>query len=205
MHCLPIFSKECLLTMRKNLFTAACLFALSFTFIFSACKQGKPKEEQTLTNYELSMTDRDTLAVTSLVDRFFGYLENDKLTDALAMLYVADSNDRHAEPQLLDNEQLARLSQVYKSLMPIRSHKIEYIKFSQTYDNEVKVRVTLEEARDGQPAITTVIYFKPFDFLSDWRLCLMSSEQHNERIISNEQADSMQQRYSEELEQKSAK
>lgn len=190
--------------MRRNLLRVAAV-AVIFLFAVSACKREKPQEGPQPTDYELAMTNRDTTEVTQLVNQFFDYLENDRLADAVAMLYSMDEENKDAEPQLLDNEQLARVTRSYKMLMPIRGHHIDYIKFNETYNNEVKVTVTLEEAHDGMPAMTSVVYLKPYDYLADWRLCVMSSERHDQRIISNEQADSMQQRYSEELEQKSAK
>jgi len=187
--------------MKRNVLILAVLVAL----LFVGCKQEKPKQEAAYTDYELAMTNQDTVAVTQLVNQFFDYLEHDRLSDAVAMLYKINEENPLDEPQLLDNSQIASVTNAYRMLMPIRSHKIDYIKFNQAYDNEVKVTVIMEEAHDGEPAMTTVMYFKAYDYLAEWRLCTMNSFDGSRRIISNEQADSMQQRYSEELEQKSAK
>ena len=203
MHCLPIFSKRHFLFMiRKNFFNVAAAVALILLLALSGCKQDKLKEGPQPTGYELNRTDRDTVAVTQLVDRFFGYLESGQLTDAVAMLFKMNPDDVYEEPQLLDNEQLAEVSKTYRMLMPIRGHHIDYIKFNQAYDNEVKVTVILEEEHDGMPAMTTTMYFKAYDYLTTWRLCTFNTNDGNRRTISNAQADSMQNRYAEELDAK---
>jgi len=191
--------------MRKSIsFFVGFVLFVSLT-LMTGCKREKTAQQPVLTDYEQTMTNQDTLAVTQLVDRFFGFIENDQLAEAVAMLYKMNEEDVYQEPQLLDNEQMQKVMNAYRPFLPIRSHRIDYIKFYSAHDNEVKVTAIMEEATADRPEMTTVFYFKPYDYMTNWRLCTFSSDDGNRRIISNAETDSMQQRYSEELEQKKAK
>ena len=174
------------------------------TFTFSGCKGDKAKQGNEPTGFELAMTEKDTTAVINLVNQFFGMVESGNITDAVAMLYHDCDSDVYAEPQLLDNEQIQRTTAMLKAL-PIVAHRIEYIKFSETYSNEVKVSAIIAEAEDGMPEVKTVFYFKPVDYLSNWRLCLVESTSGDSRVISNEQADSLQEKFANDMKAKQQK
>ena len=190
--------------MRFKLSVATYLLFGCVVLALTGCRKDKPVQSNSnLTDYELVMTNEDTLAVTNLVNTFFNYIEHDQLADAVAMLYKMNEDDVFEEPQLLDNDQIAKVMAAYKSLLPIRGHRIDYIKFHDTYNNEVKVTAILEEATEDRPEVTTVIYFKLYDYLSMWRLCTFNSDDGNRRIISNEQADSLQSQFAERQNSKS--
>ena len=176
----------------------------SFVFFMAAalggCKQ-KSEQPSPYTEYEKHMTAKDTTAVIELIDVFFNNLEHDNVTDAVAMLYEMNDSDLYAEPQLLDNDKIQRVTSALK-MFPYVGHRIDYIKFSEVYANEAKVTAILAEAAEGQPEATTTFYFKFYDYLSNWRMCLMSSENHHQRLIPDEKVDSMQQRFAEEMKAK---
>lgn len=189
--------------MKKYLFLAAVsLVTISVAFI--GCKSDKSAQQtdpNAPTDYELSITNQDTAQVITLVDTFFDYLEKGELTEAVAMLYADNSVDHFEEPLPLDNNQVTRMMSIYRSL-PIQGHRIDYIKFHETYENEVKVTAIIEPATEDQAEVATVFYFRPFDYLGNWRLCLMDTHNGNQRIINNDQADSLEQKFDQDIEQK---
>ncbi len=136
------------------------------------------------------MTKADTVAVIQLIDHFFSYIENDQLTDAIGMLYYLPADDHYSEPQLLDNEQLAKTRAAF-SLFPIVDHRIDYVKFSEVYSNEVKATAIIEKGEEGKPEICTSIYFKPVNFLGSWRLCVMDTNSGDHSIVDSNSKDSL--------------
>lgn len=175
---------------------------LLIVLTMAGCKNKAPEQSE-LTEYEQAMTSKDTAAVTHLIDMFFEYLERGEVTNAVAMLYTNNDSDIYAKPDLLDNEQIPVMTQMLKSF-PIVGHRIEYIKFSEAHQNEVKVKGIIAHAEGDRPEITTDFYFKPVDHLNGWHLTMVNSRDGDVRLISNAKTDSMQQRYQQELEMKKA-
>ena len=174
--------------------------AVLVTSFFASCKGNKAPKDQP-TGFELAMTDKDTTAIVNLVNQFFASVEDGNISDAVAMLYQDCDSDRFEEPQLLDNEQIQRVTNLLKAL-PVIEHRIDYIKFSETYANEVKVSAIIAHAEDDFPEVKTVFYFKPVDYLGSWRLCLVNSNEGDTRLISNEQADSLQEKFANDMKAK---
>ncbi|MDE6011715.1 MAG: hypothetical protein K2G91_03155, partial [Prevotella sp.] len=154
---------------------------------------------QPLQPYEELVTNQDTVAVIQLVDRFFGYIMEGHVDDAAAMLYVA-GDDIYDEPMLMDNEEMAQVRQLLETI-DIQSYRIDYIKFSEAHNNEVKVTAVIEEAHDGMPDITTAFYFKPQDYLTNWVLCLADSYRGQDAIVDNDSKDSLTQKFQNEVEE----
>lgn len=180
---------------KKHILYTGLVALLALTLTLASCsKQSKPQGPQ-LTQYEQVLTARDTAAVKELVDNFFRHLELGEVADAVAMLYQMNDSNVYEAPEPLDNDQLQRLMAVYRSV-PIVGHRIDYMKFNTPEDNEVKVTAIIAEAAEGRPELKTVYYLKPYDYSREWRLCVMRTEAHDRRIISNDQADSLQQRFS---------
>ena len=182
--------------MKKTTFIKAALAFSLFCLAVVGC-QDKPKQEgnNTQTAYELSMTEADTVAVASLVDQFFFLLEDDLVTDAVSMLYQYTDSNRYEVVELLDNENIQKVTTLLKAF-PIVSHHIDYIKFHEVYANEVKVTAIIAEATDEQPEMKTVFYFRAVDDRGRWRLCMMNSDRNEQRIISNAEADAEAAKYS---------
>ena len=168
----------------------------------AGCKNQKAPEPQSpYTDYEKAMTEKDTAEVTHLIDLFFEYLEHDQVADAVLMLFVDDPNNPYGELQELDNDQIQKLMSAFKSV-PIVDHRIEYIKFNETYANEVKVAAIISKAEGDMPEIKTYYYFRPVDYVGTWRLTLMNSGDGDRRLIDNEKADSMKLQYEREMQNK---
>ena len=188
--------------MKKNTITriGIALFILALTF--TGCGDKPKQKESNQTVFELSMTEKDTTEVANLVNHFFELLETDRVTDAVAMLYQVNPNSEE-KVELLDNANIAKATRLFRSF-PIVNHRIEYVKFQGVYSNEVKVSAIIAEATDERPEAKTVFYLKPVDKLGQWCLCLMDTHEGDERIISNEEADSVAEKYTNYQEEKAA-
>jgi muconolactone delta-isomerase len=186
--------------IRKSIsFIGISLFAL-LVLSFVGCKN-KQKQESERTGFELSMTNADSTEVQHLVNMFFEYAEKGNYTEAAGMLYKADAKDHYEEPQLLDNDDMEKVRNLLSSL-PIQSHTIEYIKFSETYSNEVKCNAVIQPAHDKIPEIKTVFYFKPVNYLGKWKLCLVDSHDGDQPVIEGAKKDSMEKEYAKEMREK---
>lgn len=185
----------------KKVLSIFTFFTIFSAFAFVGCKSDKQKASNA-TGFELAMTDKDTTAIVNLVNNFFQAVESGEITDAVAMLYQDNNNDPYQEPTLLDNDQIQRMTSMLKAL-PIIEHHIDYVKFNEAYSNEVKVTAIIAKAEGNMPEVKTVFYFKPYDFQGNWRLCVVDSEKGDERIIDNNQADSVSKKFEKEMHDKS--
>ena len=166
----------------------------------SGCKSKQDKVEDETTGFEKSMTAEDTATVINLVNTFFDYAEKGNYSEAAGMLYAANDSDNYAEPQLLDNEQMEVVRRTLRSL-PIKSHRIDYIKFKDTYSNEVKVTAIIAESHDDMPEIKTVFYFKPFDYMGGWRLCYVDSNNGDIGLVDESKKEVLTKKFNESQEQ----
>lgn|SRR5574344_1702088 len=190
--------------LKRILKVTGFLFVLISIVTLSSCKSKQKDHTGNETGFEKSMTNQDTIEVKRLVDMFFQYAEHGKTADAAAMLYKDSVEDEYSEPQLLDNEEMKKVKDLLNSL-PIKSHSIDYIKFSETYANEVKCTTLIEPAHGKMPEIKTVFYFKPINYLGNWRLCLLNSRNGDEPVIDNNKKDSVSKEYSNQMREKKLK
>ena len=188
------------MTKRKYLSIGVVLLVI-IVFAIVGCQKKQAKENSSLTKFEMALTNQDTVQVTSLVNSFFELVESNQIVDAVAMLYEDCDSDQYGKPELLNNEKIAAVMSLLESF-PILNHRIEYIKFSQAWENEVKVSAIIAEATDSQPEIKTVFYFKPIDYLGGWHLCMVNTNEGDRRLIENARADSMANKYYGQLEEK---
>lgn len=182
---------------RNNHLSSPFLLGLLLMLSVATGCQNKQRADDGKTDFERSLTATDTANVEKLVNEFFGLIENGQAPQAAAMLYHKPDSDAYAEPRLLDNEELASMELMLRSL-PIIEHRIDYIKFSQTYANEVKVTAVIAHAQGNMPEVSTVFYFRPIDYLGGWRLCMMDSNTGATPILDNEEKDSVERMFEEE-------
>lgn len=176
----------------KTKYFILILLAFVISISFTGCKKDKPKGPQP-TEFEQSMTSKDTVAVKSLVDKFFSYAKNKQFDDAAAMLYRNDEKE-NKEPELLDNEQLNKVRGMLHSI-PIVDYKIEYIKFNEGYANEVLCNVVMIKGENGQADVTTKMFFKPVMYMGTWLLCLTNSEYGDKGVVPHNKRDSVEKDY----------
>lgn len=176
------------------------IFLIAFTSLllsslFTACNSKKEKQhtEDEPTEFELAMTNKDTIEVKQLVDQFFTYVKGKNFTDAAGMLYRNDV-DSTREPQPLDNRDMAQVRAMLRSI-PMVDYKIEYIKFNEDYANEVLCNVLIQKGENGEPDITTKMFFKPVMVMGKWMLCLTNSEYGDKGVVRPNKRDSIEKDY----------
>lgn len=164
----------------------------------------KKKAPSNKTGFEESLTSADSAEVTHLVNQFFEYAQSGKYDEAAGMLYKDNVDSVHNEPQPLDNKGIAEMKSLLSSL-PIQSHRIDYLKFSETYANEVKCSAVIMPAHDNVPEVKTVFYFKPVNYLGSWKLCMIDSHNGDRPVVDSDKKDSVQRQYEREMEEKAPK
>lgn len=186
--------------MRKNLYIILGVFLLIISPLFMTSCKDKPKPNPQ-TTFEQSMTNKDSVAVTGLVNVFFQLAESGRYDEAASMLFKNNVDTVYDEPQPLDNKDMKKVKTLLSSL-PIKSHTIDYIKFKEVYENEVKCTAIIMEAHDNIPEVKTVFYFKPVSYLGKWKLCLVDSHHGDQTVIKADKKDSMQNEYQKEIREK---
>lgn len=186
--------------MRKNLYIILGVFLLIISPLFMTSCKDKPKPNPQ-TTFEQSMTNKDSVAVTGLVNVFFQLAESGRYDEAASMLFKNNVDTVYDEPQPLDNKDMEKEKTLLSSL-PIKSHTIDYIKFKEVYENEVKCTAIIMEAHDNIPEVKTVFYFKPVSYLGKWKLCLVDSHHGDQTVIKADKKDSMQNEYQKEMREK---
>ena len=186
--------------MRKNLYIILGVFLLIISPLFMTSCKDKPKPNPQ-TTFEQSMTNKDSVAVTGLVNVFFQLAESGRYDEAASMLFKNNVDTVYDERKPLDNKDMEKVKTLLASL-PIKSHTIDYIKFKEVYENEVKCTAIIMEAHDNIPEVKTVFYFKPVSYLGKWKLCLVDSHHGDQTVIKADKKDSMQNEYQKEMREK---
>ena len=186
--------------MRKNLYIILGVFLLIISPLFMTSCKDKPKPNPQ-TTFEQSMTNKDSVAVTGLVNVFFQLAESGRYDEAASMLFKNNVDTVYDEPQPLDNKDMKKVKTLLSAL-PIKSYTIDYIKFKEVYENEVKCTAIIMEAHDNIPEVKTVFYFKPVSYLGKWKLCLVDSHHGDQTVIKADKKDSMQNEYQKEMREK---
>lgn len=186
--------------MRKNLYIILGVFLLIISPLFMTSCKDKPKPNPQ-TTFEQSMTNKDSVAVTGLVNVFFQLAESGRYDEAASMLFKNNVDTVYDEPKPLDNKDMEKVKTLLSSL-PIKCHTIDYIKFKEVYENEVKCTAIIMEAHDNIPEVKTVFYFKPVSYLGKWKLCLVDSHHGDQTVIKADKKDSMQNEYQKEMREK---
>mgnify|MGYP006874328607 CR=1 FL=1 len=188
--------------MKKSSIFFGIIMATFVTITMVSCKD-KPKVANNMTGFEQNLTNADSTEVINLVNHFFECAENGRYDEAASMLYIDNVDTVSEEPQPLDNEHIARIKQMLVAL-PIKRHEINYVKFQETYANEVKCTAIIEDAHDDVPEIKTVFYFKPIDYLGSWKLCMVDSYNGDFTIVKNNKQDSLTNHYYKEMRDKNS-
>ena len=167
--------------------------------LFSACNSCSKEKEghSSLTEFESRLTNEDSVAVIDLVNQFYQLVEAEDFTSAAAMLYQPDHEDPYGEPRTLTNEEMDEVKLMLKSF-PIYDHRIDYVKFNKSYQNEVKTTAVIRPKSADLPEATTSFYFNPVNYLGRWVLCTISTNQGDRTVVKSEQKDSLSDLYKEE-------
>lgn len=188
--------------MKRNILFL--ILALCLALLGTASCKDKKKDAPVKTEFETGLNNADSTAVAELVDKFFAYAENRQFDEAAAMLYRTDPNHPNNAPEPLDNAAMDSVKTVLRSF-PIADYTIEYMKFSESYKNEVMCRIVIAKGHDKQPDVTTKFFLNPVSYLGNWVLCLINSRTGNgdDTVVDPGKRDSIQLEYETETRLKS--
>ena len=148
-----------------------------------------------LTEYEQGLTADDSIQLVAVVDNFFALVENGQVDLAVSTLYRVNPDNPYDEPLPLTNEEMQEIRKVFE-VFPTFGHRIDYIKFYESYLNEVKVSAIFREAKDGLPEGTTTYYFRPINYVGQWLLCAMNTwTGDDEPLVRDEDKDSLTEKF----------
>ena len=138
-----------------------------------------------MTEFEQSLTSKDTADVEKVVAQFYGNIKDKNYYDAAAMLYTRKV--KNAEIRQLSNEEMDKFVNVQRQL-PFEGYTLDYVKFLTETENEVSCTVILRKGEQGMPDATTKMFFTPVvesgvsssQILNAWRhqSLLLSKETH---------------------------
>lgn len=183
---------------RANIHTGIYIIAVIFTLSVFSCKSEKNRPEPAKTDFELGMAREDSLEVKRLINEFFQYATDKNYTEAAGMLYKNDSADIRKEPLPLNNEEMARVRNMLE-VIPVEGYRIEYMKFSESHENEVLCHVIIRKGNGRDiPEMTTKMFFKPISYLGGWCLGIMNTEWGDRGIVDPDKRDSVGKAYKEQ-------
>ena len=179
--------------MKRNyFFQTVALFAITILMLTSCHQKAEQKDNRT--QFEQYLTNTDSIQVVELINTFFKYAEEENYAEAAAMLYKVDPQHVSNAPELLDNEEMAEIVTLLRTLK-IYDHRIDYIKFNEYYLNEAKCTAILFPAQNGLPEASTTFYFKPVDYIDSWVLCLMHSATGDDTFVSEDEKAQLTREY----------
>ena len=182
------------------------LFVSALMLSLSSCNSCSSKKKEVQgpppTDFEKGMTAKDTTAVKELVDQFFAYAKEKNFTEAAGMLYrTTEDSD---EPQPLNNDEMAEVKKMLETF-PMVDYRIEYIKFSDSEENEVLCSVIMQKAEGDMPEMSTKMFFKPVNYMGNWVLCLINTGYGDKGVVDPNKRDSVEKNYQKKVKAESVK
>ena len=182
------------------------LFVSALMLSLSSCNSCSSKKKEVQgpppTDFEKGMTAKDTTAVKELVDQFFAYAKEKNFTEAAGMLYrTTEDSD---EPQPLNNDEMAEVKTMLEAF-PMVDYRIEYIKFSDSEENEVLCYVIMKKAEGDMPEMSTKMFFKPVNYMGNWVLCLTNTGYGDKGMVDPNKRDSVEKNYQKKVKAESFK
>lgn len=182
------------------------LFVSALMLSLSSCNSCSSKKKEVQgpppTDFEKGMTAKDTTAVKELVDQFFAYAKEKNFTEAAGMLYrTTEDSD---EPQPLNNDEMAEVKKMLETF-PMVDYRIEYIKFSDSEENEVLCYVIMKKAEGDMPEMSTKMFFKPVNYMGNWVLCLTNTGYGDKGVVDPNKRDSVEKTYQKKVKAESVK
>ena len=182
------------------------LFVSALMLSLSSCNSCSSKKKEVQgpppTDFEKGMTAKDTTAVKELVDQFFAYAKEKNFTEAAGMLYrTTEDSD---EPQPLNNDEMAEVKKMLETF-PMVDYRIEYIKFSDSEENEVLCSVIMQKAEGDMPEMATKMFFKPVNHVGSWLLCLTNTGYGDKGVVDPNKRDSVEKNYQKKVKSQTVK
>lgn len=171
------------------------LLILVVIVLFASCSSCSHKDQNVdpldiPTEFEENLTSSDTAQVKELVVTYIELLKEQKYAEAAEMVYRQETQRGVKVPRLLNDEELARLFNIYK-LFPIEDYKIDYLRFREEGLNEVCVSIIMKKGENGQNDAVSKMFFNPIYIQSKWFLVLDDSHQGTKAFVPAAKRDSM--------------
>lgn len=133
--------------------------------LFTACTGNKNKTEEATEESVMITTAKDTASVQSQCDQYMELLKNQKIDEALDMLYYIDSLQYIIPLPEAQRNNVKRLLNIF----PVISYKFDGVIFNSDMDNQVRYTIEFfkKEPGDDRPN-TTAIYLKPIRKDDKW-------------------------------------
>ena len=182
------------------------LFVSALMLSLSSCNSCSSKKKEVQgpppTDFEKGMTAKDTTAVKEWVDQFFEYAKEKNFTEAAGMLNrTTEDSD---EPQPLNNDEMAEVKKMLETF-PMVDYRIEYIKFSDSEENEVLCYVIMKKAEGDMPEMSSKMFFKPVNYMGNWVLCLTNTGYGDKGVVDPNKRDSVEKNYQKKVKAESVK
>ena len=141
-----------------------------------SCKGGKNKEAEDSEVSVMITTAVDTSTVKSSCDQYMELLKNQKIDEALNMLYFVDTL-QYIVP--LPEEQKNNVRHLL-NVFPVISYKFDSMIFHSDMDNQVKYTIEFfkKEPGDDRPN-TTAMYFNPVRKDGKWYITVYDTPSHH--------------------------
>jgi hypothetical protein len=158
--------------MKKSFLIFSVLAAVVLTMSLSSCSScsgNKAEESEGEEKQLMELSKYDTTAVMSLVERYFTCLRTNHVDEAVDMLYYLDEQGNIIPlPDDLKRGQ-RRMLQLHAGL----KYSIDYIKFWQETDSEVKFTCTLFDKEPGDTRPNEVKFLiRPMRHDGEWYLTM---------------------------------
>lgn len=148
---------------------------LMLFFVVSCSDSAKKNDAGSMTKRELyraALTQQDSLTAQKTVTDFMEFVQNEKYADAVMMLHKLDEKEPYSAPELLDNEEIAKVTEMLKQF-PVESYQIQSMEFESAVNNTILCRVNTSVS-DSKPSLTVTWAFNPINYLGEWKLCFAS-------------------------------
>ena len=174
----------------KSLFAFSSVFLAAPILFFCGCNGcGSPNIKGPIpTQFEQSLSNKDTVAVESLIHEFFSDLQSKRYYDAAAMVYTRADTANPLVP--LSNEEMEHFVKLYKDI-PCVGYNINYMKFLSSKKNEVGCNMILAKGHDGKPDAITKLFFITAFSNGRWCLVLTDKDHFEDTFTTFEQQDSL--------------
>lgn len=145
------------------------LLISSLLLIFSACTGNKNKNVEEPEKEVMITTAEDTITVKSQCDKYMELLKNQKIDEALDMLYFIDSLQYIVPLPKEQRQNVIRLLNVF----PVITYHFDGMIFHSDMDNRVKYTIEFfQKEPDNDMPNTTAMFLKPIRKDGKWYLTI---------------------------------
>ena len=165
--------------MRKNII---CLLVFLGCILIVGCNSGKKEDKRKeYIPLKMSVSNKDTVAVTQLSEKFMKLLQKEDYEGALNMLYFLNKD---GEVVPLTAEQRQQQLGIFK-VFPVIDYTNKGIIFNSEKDSQVKFEIQFTPTEEDKPGATTNLFLKPMRVNGEWFLTTYDSQSGRPSQIKN--------------------